>query len=104
MATAWPRRSSSRAISTTCFCAPCSARSLMTNNTRMLRSLRALGPALHPALAPQLEGDEVPELLHVQPVVALPALAEVAHGLRHHPRIEEARVADAGGIEVLVDE
>src|SRR5688500_1370492 len=101
-------RSSSRASSTTCFCAPCSARSLITSKTRMhlLRRGNAVRapPASHPALAPELEGDQVPELLHVQPVVARPALAEVGDRPGHHVRVEESRLADALRIEVAVDE
>src|SRR6186713_398734 len=54
----------------------------------------------HPALAPQLEGDQVPELLHVEPVVARPALVEVRHRARDHVGIEDAGRADATGIEV----
>src|SRR5690349_5014253 len=97
MATSWPLRASSREISTTCFCAPWKSRSLITNNTRMLRTLRLGDGAAHPALAPELERDEVPELLHVEAVVAGAAVAEIGHRARHHVGIEDPGVADAAG-------
>src|SRR5438876_4790210 len=104
MATWWPPRSSSRASSTTCFCAPCRPRSLITNNTRMLGALRRALVRLHPAAAPHLEGEQVPELLGVEAVVARAALAEIAHRARHHARIEDARLANAILGEVFAHE
>src|SRR5689334_13379402 len=101
MAASWPSRTSWQASSATCFWAPWKPRSLMTNNTRMRRLLGPGSPA-HPALAPQLEGDEVPELLHVEAVVAAAAIAEIGDGARHHVGVEDAGVADALRREVLV--
>src|SRR5512132_2116959 len=103
MATSCPPRASSRESSTTCFWAPWKPRSLMTNNTRMRRTLLQLvARARHPALAPELERDEVPEPLHVEPVVAGPAVAEVGDRPRDHVRVEDAGLADALRGEVLV--
>src|SRR4029078_1255571 len=102
MAASWPSRTSWQASSATCFWAPCKPRSLMTNNTRMRRLLGLRGSAAHPALAPQLEGDEVPELLHVEAVVAGAAVAEIGDGARHHVGVEDAGAAKALRREVLV--
>src|SRR6478735_4205676 len=103
MATSCPERSSSRESSTTCFCAPWNARSLMTNSTRIGRSLRvAVRGFGHPALAPQLERDEVPEALRVEAVVAGATLVEVAHRRGDHVGVEDARIADARRGQVLV--
>src|SRR5437868_8046619 len=95
MPASWPLRTSSRASSATCFCAPWNPRSLMTNSTRMRGTLRLLAAAGHPALAPELERDQVPELLHVEAVVAGAAVAEVRDRTRDHVRVEDARVANA---------
>src|SRR5688572_5120819 len=95
MATSCPARASSRESSNTWFWAPWKPRSLITNNTRMLRSLRGLGRPGEPAVAPELEGDQVPELLHVEAVVAGAAVAEVGDGARHHVGVEDPGLADA---------
>src|SRR4051812_2785720 len=100
MTTPCPLRSSSRASSTTCFCAPWKARSLMRNSTRIRRFLPGAG--FHPAVAPDFEGQQVPELLRVEAVVALPAFAEVAHRARDGVRIEDAGLTDARRVQVLV--
>src|SRR5881394_2009948 len=105
MAASWPWRTSSFASSTTCFWAPPKVSSLMTNSTRIGRLLVAESfGRTHPALAPHLEGEQVPELLRIEPVVAGAAVAEVGHGSFHARRIEEPALADAPGREVLVDE
>src|SRR5690349_12927995 len=74
----------------------------MTNSTRMRGTLRSCVLAGHPALAPELERDEVPELLHVEAVVALAAVAEIGDGALHHVGIEEPPVADAARRQVFV--
>src|SRR5439155_5649446 len=105
MATACPRAASSRDSSTTCFCAPWRPRSLIMNSTRIERILLAFLLFLgHPARAPHLEGEQVPELLRVEPVVGAAALAEVAHGLANLVRVEEAALLDARRRQVLVHE
>src|SRR5688572_29952620 len=105
MHTSCPRAASPRESSTTCFWAPWKARSLITSKSRMRRTLledRFFGSGGHPALAPQLEGHEVPELLDVEALVVGAAVAEIAHGRGHHVRIEDAGLADALRVQVLV--
>src|SRR5881394_1240218 len=104
MAASCPWRTSSFASSTTCFCAPPKVSSLMTNSTRIGRLLVESFGGMHPALAPHLEGEQVPELLGVEPVVARPAVAEVGDRPFDARRVEEPALADAPGRKVLVDE
>src|SRR5687768_4375600 len=105
MQTSCPRAASPRESSTTCFCAPWKARSLITSKSRMRRTLLDrgfLGAGAHPALAPELEGHQVPELLDVEALVVRPALAEIAHRGRDHVGVEDAGLADALRVQVLV--
>src|SRR6185436_19541245 len=104
MAASCPWRTSSFESSTTCFCAPPKVSSLMTNSTRIGRLLVESFGGTHPALAPHLEGEQVPELLRVEPVVVGTAVAKVGDSPLHDLRIEEPALADAPGREVLVDE
>src|SRR6185312_13249169 len=102
MAASWPWRTSWRASSITCFCAPPRVSSLIVNSTRM-RDL--LAPVTFvPTAPPHLEGEEEPHFVHVQPVVAGPALAEVRDGAPDLVRVEQAAGTHARGRQVFVDE
>src|SRR5665213_959435 len=99
-----PRRTSSRASSITCFCAPPKVSSLIMNSTRMFDALRFVLRSALPARAPHLEGDEEPELLHVEAIARRAPVAEIGDGARDRIRVEEATRADALRREVFVDQ
>src|SRR5947207_15152262 len=101
MAAPCPWRTSSRASSTTCFWAPPSVSSLIMNSTRMGF---LLGAALEPAVAPHLESEQQPHLLHVEPVVRRPAVAEVGHRPRRFVGIDQSAGAHAPRLEVFVQQ
>src|SRR6185503_8217494 len=103
MAASWPTRTSSRASSTTCFWAPPSVSSLIMNSTRIVDSV-SFGAALQPAVAPHLEGEQQPDLLHVEPVVGRAAIAEVRHRFRRFVGIDQAAGAHALAAEVFVEQ
>src|SRR6185437_8848587 len=104
MVASWPRRTSSFDSSITCFWAPPRVSSLMMNSTRMRDSLRSTLVSGVPAAAPHLEGEEQPDLLHVQAVVRRAALAEIRDRAAHLRRVEEPAPPDAAVGEVFVDE
>src|SRR6185503_21238201 len=103
MAASWPLRTSWRLTSTTCFCAPPKVSSLMMKSTRTAH-LRLADSAVHPPLPPHLEGEQVPELLRIEAIVAGTAVAEIGHRARNQPRIEKTPLANAPRGEVFGDE
>src|SRR5207237_9081251 len=104
LAASWTWRTSRRPSSTTCFWAPPSVSSLIMNSTRMVHSGGFLDRLREPAFAPHLEGEQQPQLLHVEAVVRGAALAEIAHRARGLVGIEHAARAHAARREVFIDE